>query len=132
VSSETLLAELAEVNPLQRHEDGSACFFCGSEYEPHRADCLWLRVRQDRGLPLPPIDQDVNEDDEAYQRRKVIEADIAAYGPMAPRQDVPTAMQAAMSQMATLYNKQIYGLFNSKAVSIRGLSDAITGRDDET
>lgn len=120
--------EIANMDPRVTYngccDGGTQCFFCGAEYEPHKATCLWLRENQSLGRHVN-LDQNVNEDDEQYQWRKALETDIAVHGPIAPRQDVPTAFEATMASMATLFNREIYGQFTQQVASIEALSDAI-------
>jgi hypothetical protein len=124
-----LLKKIAERSPVEYYggccDGGSRCFYCGSEYEPHGADCLWLSIRSVLGYAPPPPDQNVNELDEDYRRRKAREADIAAYGPMAPRQDVPTALEASLVEMANIFRRDFVAQFSQKAVSLKTMLDAV-------
>jgi len=129
-----LLKKIAERSPVEYYggccDGGSRCFYCGSEYEPHGADCLWLNIRSVLGYAPPPSDQNVNERDEDYRRRKDREADIAAYGPMAPRQDVPTALEASLFAMASMFRRDFVTQFTQKPVSLKTMIDAVDKGDE--
>lgn len=103
--------ELADCDPRVTYngccDSSTVCFFCGSEYEPHRDDCLWRQAAIEVGKHVPE-DKQVCESDEDYIARKEREADIAKYGPYEPRQDVPTAMEAMMAEAMKHYYQNIF------------------------